>query len=207
MQQSARNQRMRQRIAEESARIMTEEGVNNFLLAKRKAAARLGAANTRNMPRNHEIEQALVAYQRLFRADTQPAHLQTLRHTAIQAMRLLERFEPRLVGPVLSGTAGANAGVELHLFAESPEEVAFFLTDHQIPFVASTDRVRAADGTYQDLPGFRFVAGDTQIVITVFRRDGMRVAPLSPVDGKPMQRAPLKRVESLLHASAEDGSG
>ena len=55
---SVRDQQMRVRIAQEAARLMTEEGIHDFYAAKRKAAQHLGAPDTRNMPRNLEVEAA-----------------------------------------------------------------------------------------------------------------------------------------------------
>ena len=203
MSQSTRDLRVRHLIAEEAARIMAEEGIRDFLLAKRKAASHLGAEGTRNMPRNQEIESALQAYQALFQSDRQAQRLQALRETAIQAMRLLERFEPRLVGPVLHGTAGVNGVVELHLFADTPEDVGFVLDDAGIPFDLHDIRVRTTHHGHQTFPGYRFVAGDTVVELAVFPTDGLRNAPLSPVDGRPTQRASLTRVERLLHHPEE----
>jgi len=97
------------------------------LFAKRKAAERLGF-DTRNLhlPTNMEVESALAAHQRLFKADTQPAHIRQLRKTARDAMRLLNGFDARLVGPVLAGTAADHAIIYLHVFTDVPENVAIF---------------------------------------------------------------------------------
>ena len=48
-------------------------------------------------------------------------------------MLFLARFRPRLVGPVLSGTAGPHADIGLHLFADTPMDVLLFLMEHRIP--------------------------------------------------------------------------
>jgi hypothetical protein len=40
------------------------------------------------------------------------------------------------------------------------------------------------------------------IEVIVFPIDGIRQAPVSPVDGKPMRRADLAEVESLLASTA-----
>jgi hypothetical protein len=40
--------------------------------------------------------------------------------------------------------------------------------------------------------------GDAEIEATVFPVDGVRQAPISPVDGKPMKRASVRTVEDLL---------
>jgi len=197
---STKGQQMRQRLAIEAARIMQEEGLRDFHAAKRKAAIRLDAAETRNMPSNQEIEQALIEYQRLFRGDTQPRRLRELRESALRAMQYFLRFEPRLVGPVLSGTADGDAEVSLHLFADTPEEIALFLIEENIPFDTGERRLRMANGEFAFYPAFRFVAGDTPIEVTVFPPTGLRQPPRSPVDGKPMRRANIHSVEELLRA-------
>ena len=125
-------QRVKTLLAQECARLMADEGVPNFRTAKRKAAVRLAVANKALLPDNREIEQALMDHQRLFHADQQASRLQDLRKTALDAMRFLARFRPRLVGPVLSGTAGLSADIQLHLFADAPHDVALFLMEHQI---------------------------------------------------------------------------
>jgi hypothetical protein len=93
---------MRRALAQEAARIMEEHGVQDFLLAKRKAAERLGNRDDSVLPRNSEIEAALAERQRLFGGETHGARLQLQRRAALTAMRALDSFGPRLVGPVLS---------------------------------------------------------------------------------------------------------
>jgi len=195
---SGRDQQMRARIAQEAARLMEEEGVQDYYVAKRKAAQHLGAPDTRNMPRNSEVEVALEEYQRLFRGDHQAGHLKALREGAVQAMRFLADFSPRLVGSVLSGTAGQHADINLHLFADTPEEVNLFLIETHIPFQDSQKRMHVSREEWQEFPCFEFLAGDNAIDLVVFPREGRREVPLSPVDGKPMRRAGLEEVELLL---------
>ena len=193
---------MRTRIAQEAARLMSEEGIRDFYAAKRKAAQHLGAPDTRNMPRNQEVEAALQEYQRLFRADRQSDHLRALRESAVQAMRFLAGFRPRLVGSVLSGTAGQHADINLHLFADTPEEVSLFLMGNSIPFRPAQKRLRISRETWQEYPAYEFLAGEHPVELVVFPREGRREAPRSPVDGRPMQRARVEEVEALITASA-----
>lgn len=199
----SRDQQMRVRIAQEAARLMSEEGIQDFYAAKRKAAQHLGAPDTRNMPRNQEIEAALHEYQRLFMADQQADQLRALRETAMQAMQFLADFQPRLVGSVLSGTAGLHADVNLHLFADTPEEVSLFLMDNNIPFESSVRRLRVAREQWEEYPAYQFMAGDYPVELVVFPASKWREAPRSPVDGKPMQRARIEELEVLL-MEAED---
>ncbi len=188
---------VRERIAKEAARLMCEAGIGEFQLAKRKALQRLRIPDQRNLPSTEEIESAVSEYQRLFRAHSQPQRLTELRRTAVRAMRFLKRFQPRLVGAVLSGTADAHSGVCLHLFAETAEEVGLFLLDNGIPHEHGERAMRiASDGT-QRLPTCRFMADDVAVELVVFAERARRRVPLSPVDGRPMQRAALQAVEAL----------
>jgi len=194
---------MRVRIAQEAARLMSQEGVQDFYAAKRKAAQHLGAPDTRNMPRNQEVEAELMAYQRLFVGERQADHLRDLREAAVDAMRFLETFRPRLVGSVLTGTAGQHADINLHLFADIPEDVSLFLMDKHIPFESVLRRLRVGRDEWEEYPAFQFMAGDYPVELVVFPLYGRREAPRGPVDGKPMRRARLDEVEALMNEAAQ----
>ena len=189
---------LRERIAKEAARLMCETGIRDFQLAKRKALQRLRISEQRNLPSNEEIESAVSEYQRLFRADSQPQRLAELRRTAVRAMRFLARFEPRLVGAVLSGTADEHSDICLHLFAETPEEVGLFLLDNGVPHEHGERTLKLASDDSQRLPTCRFMADDVPVELVVFAERTRRRVPLSPVDGRPMQRAALQAVEALV---------
>ena len=190
--------RLRILLAQECARLIAEEGMADFRAAKRKAALRMAIADKSLLPDNREIEQALFDYQRLFQADRQPQRLRALRETALEAMRLLARFRPKLVGAVLSGAAGPNTPIQLHVFADAPQEVALFLLELRIPFEAGERRLRLGNGDQACLPVFRFNAGEHELDLTVFAPLAEREAPRSPVDGRPMRRAGSADIQALL---------
>lgn len=190
--------RARVLIAQEAARILADEGVRDYLLAKRKAAQRLGFPVNVKLPRNLEVEDALRAHQRLFQGTDQSRDLFRLRQSAVEAMTFLARFRPRLVGSVLVGTAGSTSDVNLHLFADTSEEVALFLMENGIPFESGERRLRLSAERAAYFPVYSFAAGDTPIDLTVFPVDGLRQSPLSPVHGRPMERANTRQVRRLL---------
>jgi hypothetical protein len=196
--QNPRAEHLRRALAQEAARIMAEQGVDDYGLAKRKAAERLGATDIAVLPKNTEIEEALAAHQRLFESDTHSSELSALRRTALKAMQLLQRFQPRLVGPVLTGTASAHSEVTLHLFAEGPEPVVLHLMERGIPHRVGERRLRYEPNRLVAYPVVQFVAGDKPIDAVVFPIDGIRQSPASPVDGRPMRRADAREVEALI---------
>ena len=142
---SAHRTDMRMRIAAAAARIMAEEGIDDFARAKRKAARRLGAPDSEALPANDEIEAELREYLALYQSEAHPERVDALRRAALEAMGALERFSPYLTGAVLSGIAGPYAEIELQLFPESSKEVELFLLDHGIAYEASDERRYTGD--------------------------------------------------------------
>jgi hypothetical protein len=140
-----RHNGMRERIAAAAARIMAEEGIDDFALAKRKAARRLGAPDSEALPGNEQIETALRDYLALYQAEEHPERITELRRIAVQAMGALERFNPYLTGPVLAGLAGPYAEIDLQLFPESTKEVELYLLDLNVPYAASDERRYTGD--------------------------------------------------------------
>ena len=188
----------RQRIAQEAARLIAEHGIKDFQMAKQKAANGFGVTDKHVIPSNTEVEQALLEHQRLFHSESQPQRLKELRETAIKAMQILKSFEPRLVGSVQRGTASEYSDVNLHIFSDTPELFGHFLEQHTIPYEQSEKRLRISKDKYEYFPSYSFIAGDVPIDIVVFPVMAQRQAPLSPVDGKPMQRDDIKKVEASL---------
>jgi hypothetical protein len=193
-----RAEQLRRALAQEAARVMSEQGIDDFLLAKRKAAERLGVTDIAVLPRNTEIESALLDRQRLFAPATHNSLITTLRRTALRAMKLLGEFQPRLVGPVLAGSASAHSEISLHLFADRAESVTMQLMDQGIPHELAERRVRYEPNRSVSYPSVRFNAGNQAIEAVIFPFDGIRQAPCSPVDGRPMRRADLAELESLI---------
>lgn len=191
-------EQIRQHICTEAARIMAEEGVQDFQTAKRKAVDRLNLPDSTQLPSNQEIDQALSEHLQLFHGRELPQTLNTLRRLAIDAMHFFEAFDPRLVGAVLSGNVTPYSDIQIHLTADNPEDVGFLLHEHQIPYDELDRRLRFGGDRYATLPGYRFMADTTPVELTVFSREAVRELPLSPVDGKPMRRAGIKEIENLI---------
>ncbi|HVR81636.1 MAG TPA: hypothetical protein VHF02_06100 [Luteimonas sp.] len=191
----------RHRLAHEAARLMAEGGIRDFHLAKLKAAERLGITDDASLPRNREIEDALRQYQRLFRGDAHASALRLRREAALRALDFFADFDPRLVGPVLDGTADEHSPVALHLYTDEAEAVPRFLAEHRIPAEARTRRLRLDRERQDDVPVWLFSAEDLTFDLTVLPHDALRQAPLSGIDEKPMKRASLTQLRELL---AED---
>jgi len=191
---------IRARIAAAAARIMAEDGIDDFALAKRKAARQVGAEDSRMLPANDEIEAELRAYRSLYQAEEHPARIGELRRIALDAMRTLSRFNPYLTGPVLKGLAGRYAAIDLQLFPESAKEVELFLLNQNIPYTSlevrrySGDQARAVallTLTWKGAP----------LKVSVFDPRDERLAIKTSQAGRVIERAGLAEVGALCEAS------
>ena len=147
-------------VAAEAARIIATEGQHNYHAAKKKAADRIGVSDRLALPSNMEIKEALYRYLDLYGGEAHRENLLALRRTAVQAMRQLAGFNPRLVGSALDGTAGPHTRIALHLTAFDLElntrEAQQILHDrlqppHGLPLAAL--RGRQTKLGRNDLPG------------------------------------------------------
>ena len=195
---STTDERTRQVLAQETAKIIVDQGIQDYGVAKRKAAERLGLKDRGNLPGNREIEKAVSEHLQLFGRESHVDLLRMLRRAAVSAMDTLSHFAPRLVGPVLNGTASANSPINLHLFADSSEMVALKLQELEIPYRAFERRVKSRRNQTETFAAFRFMRDESPVEATVFPVDGVRQAPISPVNGKPMKRADKNTVLGLL---------
>ena len=195
---SSESERERRVVAQEAARIIVNQGVRDYRLAKQKAIERLGLNARGSLPGNTEIEAAVADYLLIFGGEAHQDLLRVMRTATLSAMQLLAAFSPRLVGPVLSGTADENSAINLHLFADSAEMVAMEIGDAGISFRPYERRLKSRRGQIETYAGFEFSHCNETVQATVFPVDGIRQAPMSPIDGKPMKRVDSNAVQELL---------
>jgi len=186
---------MRERIAHQAARIIAEDGLQDYALAKHKAARQIGAPDTRNLPDNDEVEQALRDYQALYQRDEQSVRLCQLRQQALEAMCLLEQFNPYLVGSVLNGTATRHSDINLQLFTDSAKEVELFLLARQVSYKRGEKRI-CFGGEGHSLPVFVLLEGSAEVNVTVFATQDIRQLPRKHAEKD--TRASVQQVETLL---------
>jgi hypothetical protein len=196
-----RQSQMRARIAAAAARLMAEDGVDDFALAKRKAARQLGAADTQSLPANDEIEAELRAYQSLYQGEEQRERIHELRTVALEAMRSLASFNPYLAGPVLKGTAGRYADIDLQLFTDDLKAVELFLLNRNVVYAVSEQRHYCGDEP-RAVPVLRLDWDGVPVNVAVYAAKDERAALKATAGGRPIERAGPGAVSALLAADA-----
>lgn len=170
----ADNDFMRRAIASAAARLMAEDGLDDYGTAKRKAAKSLGATGGAALPGNEEIEDALRAWQSLYQEDEQRERLREMRETALRLMTVLADFRPCLTGSVLDGTAGRYAGIALDLFADSAKDVEIFLLSRNIPYEIADNGQVTPHAAHLPEAGLRIHWDDFPVDLTVYPLSGER---------------------------------
>jgi hypothetical protein len=193
----SKQNRTRARIAAIAARLMAEDGIDDFALAKRKASRQVGVVSAQSLPGNDEIEMELRAYQSLYQGREQRERIQYLRKHALEIMQMLEPFRPYLSGAVLKGTAGRYSEIDLQLFTDDSKAVELFLLN---------------SGVSYDTVDLRRFAGDHARAVSVLRYDWLGVPVNLAVHtlkdergtlkttplGQPIERAGLVAVRQLV---------
>ena len=200
---------IRQMIAQQAARMMAEDGINDFAYAKKKAGKQLGVSEASVMPTNAEIEEEIRLYHEIYNADEQPLELAKLRKAALITMQLFEKFNPHLTGSVLDGTAGKFSQTNIHLFADSAKDVEMFLLNQQIPYESNEKSYRVSDKPSKDkkekvrktVPVFTLETELGLQKLSVFDVDDMRVAVKRTVDGSNAERLDIAGVQAILNSN------
>ena len=194
---TGKNNAMRENIAHIAARLIAVDGIEDFALAKRKAAHQAGCDDTQNLPTNSEVELALKSYRELYFRDAHPQLLNTLRREALQVMRQFERLSPYLVGSVLNGSAGSYSDINLHIYSDNPKEVELFLLDRHVQYrhlPARSERAHLC---------VNFYSNDVPVTLTVFPENDLRRSTNKGENGA-LERARTDQLQKLI---ADSSSG
>ncbi len=195
---------LRSSIAIEAARLMYEEGVKQYFTAKRMAAKRLcgRVAGQRlryrpnDLPSNGEIRDALLALAELAEGSTRTRRLFAMRVVALEAMRALLAFEPRLIGSVSTGHIRKGSDVDLSVFPADPEALERRLDELGWTYEKEPVTIQKG-GQIREYLHYH-VADAFPVELTVYEPRELRQRPRSSTDGKPIVRVRASALEKLL---------
>ncbi len=195
---------IRQALAQEAARLMYEEGVDQYFDAKRLAAKRLfGRCGEKKMryrpqdlPSNGEIQAALRDMIQFTEGELSQQRLFAMRVIAFETMVTLEPFKPRLIGSVSTGHVRHGSDIDLHVFTDSLEEIETYL--HQLGWHFKTKEVTIhVNNEYKDYTHI-YYKRVFPIELSVYSHDEIRVMSRSSTDGKPIVRVKASALEKML---------
>ena len=149
-------------VAKQAAKIIMEEGITDYLFAKRKAAKSLALFSKENLPSNHEIDNALKEYQNIFQEEVDSEILIKIKKEALNIMKLFKEFNPHLAGQLLEGLIPKFLKIQINLFTDNIKEVEYILLNNNMSFDLK-------DTNYQD----KFNKKQSTKIIPTFIIDGI----------------------------------
>lgn len=119
-EKEARGVFLKRKVAREAALLLYTLQEKEYKQAKKRAAENLGA---RILPSNLEVARELDAIAEEMEGASRRERLLQMRKEALQIMRILEDFNPRLIGSVWRGTVNKHSDIDIVTFASKPENV------------------------------------------------------------------------------------
>jgi hypothetical protein len=192
------NVKLRQAIALEAARLMYERVESEYFTAKRKAARRLCRGNVKptDLPSNAEIRDQIQLFARLHEGDQRTVNLKDMRLAALEMMRLLRAFKPRLIGSVMTGHVRKGSDIDLHVFTNSPAMVAELLENEGYQFDVERKQILKHHETRIFTHIHVFDRFDFEL--TVYAEDKAHYVFRSSITGKAIERASIAELEEFL---------
>ncbi len=125
---------LRRRVAREAAVLLYESQEKEYKQAKERAARILGA---RILPKNVEVAEELDKIAQEKEGASRQKSLIRKRKGALQIMKMLRRFHPKLVGSVWRGTAHQNSDIDILAFSSNAKLVEDVLQKRRIKIARS----------------------------------------------------------------------
>ncbi len=190
--------KLRHAIALEAARLMYERVESEYFTAKRKAASRLCRGNVKpsDLPSNAEIREQIQVFARIHEGDRRTEDLKDMRLAALQMMRLLRPFRPRLIGSVMTGHVRKGSDIDLHVFSTSAALITDILEKEGYQYDVERKQIVKHDEAriFTHIHVFdRF-----NFELTVYAEDQAHYVFKSSITGKAIERASIRELEELM---------
>ncbi|MBS0265177.1 MAG: HD domain-containing protein [Planctomycetes bacterium] len=192
------NEKFRRQIAFEAARLMYERRESEYFRAKLRAARRIcrGWVKPKDLPSNSEIRDQIQQLARLHEGNSRTEHLRAMRIAALQLMRLLRVFRPRLIGSTLTGHIRRGSDIDIHVFSDSLEAVEAVLENAGFDFTVERKRIRK-QGEERVFTHIH-IADEYPIELTLYAADLAHYVFKSSITGKAIERASIAELEQFL---------
>ena len=193
---------IRRLLTIEAARLMYEEGVGQYLDAKRMAAKRILGKDTRLLPSNGEIADELHRISCFHQADTHQSTLFDMRLLALDVMDDLDPFSPRLIGSVSTGRIRKGSDIDIHVFCDFLEilyrhldALGWCYKSRQICIQRNS---RPVEYTHV------YLDREYPVELSVYPSNEIRITGRSSTDGKPIHRVSVSRLRAMIEEEHPD---
>ena len=197
----------RRQIAWLAAQLMYQRSETEYYRAKMKAARRVcqGWVKPKDLPSNAEIRDEIQKMSRMFEGESRSDNLREMRFLALDVMKILAKFRPRLIGSVWTGHTRAGSDIDIHVFSNSLQAVTGELDYHGFTYGIERKKVRkdGEEHVYRHI----HISHEFPIELTVYNEDKVSFNFKSSITGKPIERAGIKQLEEFLANEYPDTTG
>ncbi len=185
----------REDVARLAARLMYDRKVKEYKDAKETAAASLGS---KTLPSNYEVAVELDALTDRLEGDARQRRLTEMRGAALEIMKKLSRYKPRLMGSVWRGTARLGSDIDIVVYGD-PEEVESALSRSYALKGRDTQRF-TLDGLPRETTHIRLTVNgyDAEVVVRPPRDMEAYREDLCEIYGDQRRGLGVERLEKLM---------
>ena len=121
-------------VANLAAQLIMEDGIKDYLYAKKKAAKSLGINENANLPTNSQIDKAIDEFNKIFNPNIDIEFLQQFKTQALELMSIFKNFKPHLMNQLSQGIIPKFPEIKINLFADNLKDVEYVLLNSELSY-------------------------------------------------------------------------
>lgn len=121
-------------VANLAAQMIMEEGIEDYLFAKKKAAKSLGLNENMSLPSNSQIDNAIKDFNKIFNQDVDIEFLEHFKTQALNVMSMFKNFRPHLMNQLSEGIIPKFPEIKINLFADNLKDIEYIILNSEISY-------------------------------------------------------------------------
>ena len=135
-------------VANLAAQLIMEDGIKDYLYAKKKAAKSLGINENANLPTNSQIDKAIDEFNKIFNPNIDIEFLQQFKTQALEVMSIFKNFKPHLMDQLSQGIIPKFPEIKINLFADNLKDVEYVLLNSDLSYDFKEVKMNAKGGKH-----------------------------------------------------------
>ena len=135
-------------VANLAAQLIMEDGIKDYLYAKKKAAKSLGINENANLPTNSQIDKAIDEFNKIFNPNIDIEFLQQFKTQALEVMSIFKNFKPHLMDQLSQGIIPKFPEIKINLFADNLKDVEYVLLNSELSYDFKEIKMNAKGGKH-----------------------------------------------------------
>ena len=135
-------------VANLAAQLIMEEGIKDYLFAKKKAAKSLGLNENVSLPTNSQIDKAIDDFNKIFNPNIDIEFLQQFKTQALEVMNIFKNFKPHLMNQLSQGIIPKFPEIKINLFADNLKDLEYVLLNSELSYDFKEVKMNAKEGKH-----------------------------------------------------------